>query len=66
MRNLLTGMEEPITDRHFTNIGLQSLTEDYRDVKLKTRTDPDFDLPKIQSVLRHLCLDGLSLSLIHI
>lgn len=60
LRNLLTEMEEPITDRHFTDIVLQGLTEEYRDVKLMTWKDPDFDLPKIQSVLRHLYLDGLS------
>ena len=51
-------MEEPITDRHFTDIILQGMTEEYRDVKLMTWKDPDFDL--IQSVLRHLYLDGLS------
>ncbi|CAM9643466.1 unnamed protein product, partial [Laminaria digitata] len=31
--NLLTEMEEPITDRHFTDIVLQGLMEEYRDVK---------------------------------
>ncbi|CAN0303785.1 unnamed protein product, partial [Laminaria digitata] len=51
LRNLLTEMKEPITDRHCTDIVLQGLTEEYRDVKLMTRKDPDFDLPKIQSVL---------------
>ena len=53
-------MEEPITDRPFADIVLRGLTEEYRDVKLMTWKDPDFDLPKIQSVLRHLYLDGLS------
>ena len=32
----------------------------HRDVKIMTWEDPDFDLPKIQSVLHHLYLDGLS------
>ncbi|CAN0584093.1 unnamed protein product, partial [Laminaria digitata] len=41
----------PIRDRHFTDIVLQGLTEEYRDVKLMTWKDPDFELPKIQSVL---------------
>ena len=36
------------------------LTEEYRDVKLMTWTDPDFDLPTIQTVLGHLSEDGLS------
>ena len=58
--NLLTEMEEPITDRHFTDIVLQGLTEEYRDVKLMTWKDPDFGLPKIQCVRRHLYLDGIS------
>ncbi|CAN0458294.1 unnamed protein product, partial [Laminaria digitata] len=31
-RNILTEMEEPITDRNFPDIVLQGLTEDYRDV----------------------------------
>ena len=53
-------MEESITDRHFTDIVLQALTEEYRDVELMTWTVPDFDLPKIRSVQQHLYLDGLS------
>ena len=32
--NLLTQMEEPITGRHFTDIVVQGLTEEYRDVNL--------------------------------
>ena len=51
-------MEEPITDRNFTD--LQGLTEEYRDVRLMTRKGRDFDLPKIMSALGHLYLDGLS------
>ena len=47
-------------DTHFTEIVLQGPTEEYRDVKLMTWKDPDSDLPNIQSVLRHLYLDGLS------
>ncbi|CAN0599404.1 unnamed protein product, partial [Laminaria digitata] len=49
LRNLLTE-KEPITGRHFTDVVLQGLTEEYRDVKLMTWKDPDFDLPKIQAV----------------
>ena len=30
-RNLLNGMEEPITGRHVTDFALQGLTEEYRD-----------------------------------
>ncbi|CAN0462263.1 unnamed protein product, partial [Scytosiphon promiscuus] len=51
LRNLLTEMEEPITGRRFTDIVLQGLTEEYRDVKLRACKDPDFDLPDIHSVL---------------
>ena len=60
LRNLLIEMEEPITYRHFTDIILQGLTEEYRNVKLMTWKYPDFDLPQNQSVLRHFYLDGLS------
>ena len=51
LRNLLTEMEKPITGGHFTDIGLQGLTEEYRDVTLTTWRDPKFDLPTIQSAL---------------
>lgn len=60
LRNLLPEMEEHIADRHFTETVLRDLTEEYRDVKLMNWNDPDFDLPKIQSVPRHLYPDGLS------
>jgi len=56
-------MEEPITDRHFRHfidIVLHGLTEEYRDVKFIIWKNLDLDPPKIQSVLRHLYLDGLS------
>lgn len=55
-------MKETITYRHFMDIILQGLTSEYRDVKLMTRKDSEFDLPKIQPVPRHLCLDELSRS----
>lgn len=44
LRNLLTEMKEPITDRPYTHIVLQYLTEEYRDVKLIAEKDPDFEL----------------------
>ena len=55
-------MEPPITDRHLLHRhrSPQGLTEKYRDVKRQTREVPDFDLPEIQSALRHFYLDGLS------
>ena len=60
LRELLQEMHEPITDRRFMDIILQGLTGEYRDVKLMTWKDPEFDLPKIQPVLRHLYLDEVS------
>lgn len=60
LRELLKEMEEPITDRRFMDIILQGLTNEYRDVKLMTWKDPEFDLPKMQPVLRHLYLDEVS------
>lgn len=51
-------MEEPITDRHITDIVLQGLTEEYRDARSMTWNDPNFDLPNIQYVRRHLYVDG--------
>ena len=60
LRELLKEMGEPITDRHFMDIVLQGLTAEYRDVKLMTWKDPDFDLLKMQPVLRHLYLDEVS------
>ena len=44
LRNLLIEIEEPFTDRHFFDIVLQGLTEKYRDVRLMTWKDPDFDM----------------------
>ena len=60
LRYLLTEMEEPITDRNFPKVVRQGLTEEYRNVNRMTWTGPDFNLPKIQSVLLHLCLDERS------
>ena len=51
-------MEEPTAGIYFADKRLEGLMEECRDVKLMTWKDPDFDL--IQSVLRHLYLDGLS------
>ena len=45
-------MEEPITDRNFSDIVLQGLTKEYWDVKRMVCKDPDFDRPNIQSVLQ--------------
>lgn len=58
--NLLTTTEEPTLDRNFTEIVLQGFTEEYRNAKLMPCNDPNFDLPNIQSVVRHLYLGGLS------
>ncbi|CAN0198582.1 unnamed protein product, partial [Laminaria digitata] len=60
LRSRLAAVKEPVTDRHFTDIIVQGLPESYRDIKLTTYKDPHFDLPKIQSTMRHLYLDGLS------
>lgn len=49
--------KEPVTDRHLTNIVVQGLPESYRDMKLTTCKDPDFDLNNIQATMRHLYLD---------
>ncbi|CAN0425279.1 unnamed protein product, partial [Laminaria digitata] len=60
LRSRLAAVKEPVTDRHFTDIIVQGLPESYRDINLTTYKDPDFDLSKIQSTMRHLYLDGLS------
>ena len=60
LRSRLAAVKEPVTDRHFTDIIVQGLPESYRDIKLTTYKDPDFDLSKIQTTMRHLYLDGLS------
>ena len=60
LRNLLMERKESIKDRCSIDIVLQGLTEEYQDVKLMTWKDTEFDLTKMQSVLRHLYLDGLS------
>ena len=39
---------------------VQGLPEKYRDIKLTTYKDPEFDLPKIQATIHHLYLDDLS------
>lgn len=60
LRERLTEMKEPISDRHFMDIILEGLTDTYKDVKLMTWKDPDIDLSKIQSVLRHVYQDEQS------
>lgn len=62
LRHLLTETEDPISDRHFTDTVLQGLAEECRDIRIMVWNDPEFDLPQIQSVLRHLYLYGLSRS----
>ncbi|CAN0561256.1 unnamed protein product, partial [Laminaria digitata] len=32
LQNLLSEMEAPVSDRHFTDIALQGITEEYRNV----------------------------------
>ncbi|CAN0244684.1 unnamed protein product [Laminaria digitata] len=60
LRSRLAAVKEPVTDCHFTDVIVQGLPEIYRDIKLTTYKDLHFDLPKIQSTMRHLYLDGLS------
>ena len=60
IRSRLAAVNEPVTDRHFTDIIVQGLPESYRDVKRTTYKDLDFDLTKIQARMRHLYLGGLS------
>ena len=56
----LTAVKEPVTEWHFKEIAVQVLPEKYRDIKLTTLKDPEFDLPKIQATMHHLYLDDLS------
>lgn len=56
---ILTEVEEPITDRQFTDINLQGLKKECRNVKLVIWKDVDSNLKKIQPALRHLYLSGL-------
>ena len=44
----------------FKTIIVQGLPEEYRDIKLTTYKDPEFDLPKIQATMHRLYLDDLS------
>ena len=60
LRRKLAAVKEPVTNRHFTNIIVQGLLENYRGIKLTTYKDPDFNLSKIQDSMRHLYLHGLS------
>ena len=53
-------MKEPVTERHFKGIIVQRLPKKYRDIKLTTCKDPEFDLPKIQATMRHRNLDDLT------
>ena len=53
----LNMMKEPITDRHFMDIILEGVTDTYKDVKFMTWKDPNIDLTKIQSMLRHIPTD---------
>ena len=62
LHSKLTAVKEPITERHFKDTIVQGLPEKYRDIKLTTYKDPDFDLPKLQATMRHLYLDDLSRS----
>ena len=60
VRSRLAAVDEPVTDRHFTDIIVQGLPESYYDIKLTSYKDPYFDLSKIPTTTRHLYLDGLS------
>lgn len=58
LRSKLTTVQEPVTDRHFTDIVVQGLPENYH-IKYTTYKDPDFNLIKIQATMKHVHLDGL-------
>ena len=49
LRSRLAANKDRVTDRHFTDITVQGLPESYRDIKLMTYNDPDFNQPKIQN-----------------
>ena len=52
-------IEKWTTDRHFTDIVVQSLTEEDRKANLSTWKDPNYHLPNILAVHRHLYPHGL-------
>ena len=60
LRNRLTAVREPVTERHVNDIIVQGRLEKYRGIKLTTYKDPEFDLPTIQATMRHVYLDELS------
>ena len=60
LRSRLTAVRESVTDRHFQDIIVQGLPKRYRDIKLTTYKDLEFDLPKIEATVRHFYLDDLS------
>ena len=57
LRNLLTEIDEPITDGRFTDIFLESLTEEYRDVKHMPLKEREIHLPNMQFVLNFTWTD---------
>lgn len=58
LRAEVDSMGVPKTDIKYTMV--QNLTHDYKGAKLIMCRDCSFDLSKIQSTMRHLCLDNLS------
>lgn len=59
LRNLLAERQKLITDRHVTHIVFQSLAEEGVPGRQAELQDLDFDLPNIQSMLRHPYLERL-------
>lgn len=50
----------PFFYRRSKNIGVQASSAEYNDIKLMKHRDPTLDIDKMQSTIRHLCLNDPS------
>ena len=55
----VAAVNEPVADRHFTDMIVQRFLESYSDIKLKTYKYPEFDLANTQATMKHLYLNRL-------
>ena len=60
LRHKAEKMGETISDRYFKDICVTGFTDEYKDVKMIMYRDPDFNVDKMQSTMRHMFLDEQS------
>ncbi|CAN0018115.1 unnamed protein product, partial [Ectocarpus fasciculatus] len=60
LRHKAEKMGETISDRYFKDVCVTGFTDEYKDVKMIAYRDPDFNVDKMRSTMRHMFLDEQS------